>query len=1149
MAYIFRLPTEGGQETGDGWTLTQQYDENAIDSIRDPQVSESRREITSIPSPFARFDLVRTAFEWVATHELEGNTMYHKLVSDALDLGQILFKYKYFERFLRVESWEKQDLDNLLNREKANDGKLARQAQAHQQLASTLELFMKQDSDEFNFRYLKHLYFLHYKGPGAPAGSSVIIGGTSPLTLFVTPANNLEFVGKTITFGDDIPFDAKYRALHRRDFQYIRYIFAIRERLIGEFGEKGFERLFKGVNRYLERIREELGNSPNSRELDPESLKSFYLNECVSLEHEGGQSLELFGVELRCAKFSQETGMSDFQIKPTRKGLESAILPLVLSNFAKESCEKWNYFGEQKWDATYEVPYTLGVTPFERRLLPGLNMECPWLTTSDFLEDSLVKQVATPGSSEDFFYGGYTDGRTLEKGNMPDYSYCLPLTPLFFKYFTAESLMRGQEGDPVLKLTDAGLGQIKAELKIPVKRGGYITFMRSYYETRTAPDVSARSNSGSIDVYGGAGCTLAMHPPVNGDEEGKLAMYRVLLVSLDRGAAVEARLEFYGAGGGAVDPANWREYPRPQGEFHGIVYSIEGENIEAIRMVTPRASGMIVPLLVKEQRGHAFDFAVDLGTSNTHIAYRRDDGGTVSFDIGLPDKQLRAFHRDYEGALLHQLIYDSLPEVMGEGKEYSFPIRTALAKLRGDNSLEPFASGSASFGYEHFIAPSYLELSTNIKWGVDEGTRANLRCYIASLCYLIRGKVLLNGGDLKKTRIVWFYPHSMTQALQGELEKIWEESYSKYFGEDTQRVMPLVEAAAPYWYFKQRNQGRDKAVNIDIGGGTVDVAYADDGQLRLVSSFRFGANNLYGVNSLTRNPLINFYLPRVENLLEKWRKDDPLIQVLNSLKKKEGGNANPDLASFFFTLGRWGIYNFAEELRANAPFRLLFLAYYSAILYHVFHLLKASGFSSPRYVSFSGNGSRILDIIFGGNSVTFQSFTQQVAAKIYGEERLQLSVERASAPKELTCIGGLQALHDGQISPDRDREVRSIESILLGVDCTIVLSQAQRGLYTYETIEGVKEQVLIEVQRFVEFLMSLDATYPFDEYFGIGRKELELLKSGADRDLDVYLNEGIRSTVKGNKSKDDVVETLFFYPIQGLLDHYTQAAVDMIAKN
>lgn len=1148
MAYIFRLPTEGRQETGDGWTMTQQYDENAIDSIRDPQVSESRREITSIPSPFARFDLVRTAFEWVATHELEGNTMYHKLVSDALDLGQILFKYKYFERFLRVESWEKQDLDNLLNREKANDGKLARQAQAHQQLASTLELFMEQDCDEFNFKPLKHLYFLHYKGPGAPAGSSVIIGGTSPLTLFVTPANNLEFVGKTITFGDDIPFDAKYRALHRRDFQYIRYIFAIRERLKKELGN--FELLFKGVNIYLERVRDELGNFPNSRELDPEQLESFYLNECVSLGHEEEQRLELFGVELRCAKFSQDTSMSDFQIKPTREGAES--FPLVLSNFAKESCEKWNYFGEQKWDASYEVPYTLGNTPLERRLLPGLNMECPWLTTSDFLEDSLVKQVATSGSNEDFFYGGYTDGRTIENGNMPDYSYCLPLTPLFFKYFTAESLMRGQEsaGDPVLKLSDAGLGQIKAELKIPVKRGDYITFMRNYYETRTAPDISARSNSGSIDVYGGAGCTLAMHPPVKSEDgNGKLAKYRVLLVSLDRGAAVEAKLEFYGAEGNTVDPACWREYPRPQGEFHGIVYSIEGEDIEAIRMVTPRASGMIIPRLVKEQRGHAFDFAVDLGTSNTHIAYRRDDGGMMSFDIGHPDKQLRAFHCDYEGALLHQLIYDSLPEVIGEGKEYSFPIRTALAKLRGDNSPEPFASGSASFGYEHFIAPSYLELSTNIKWGVDEGSRANLRCYIASLCYLIRGKVLLNGGDLKKTQIVWFYPHSMTQNLQGELEKIWKECYVKYFGEDTLRVMPLVEAAAPYWYFKQRNQGRDKAVNIDIGGGTVDVAYAGDGRLRLVSSFRFGANNLYWVNRPIRNPLINFYLQKVEKILEKWRKDDPLIQVLNSLKKKEGGNANPDLASFFFTLGRRGIYNFAEELRANAPFRLLFLAYYSAILYHVFHLLKASGFSSPRYVSFSGNGSRILDIIFGGNSITFQSFTQQVAAKIYGDEVIQLNVEKASDPKELTCIGGLQALHDGQISSDRDREVRSIESILLGVDSTTVLTQAQRGQYTYETVEGMKEQVLVEVQRFVEFFMSLDAIYPFDEYFGIGRKELELLKSGADRDLDVYLNDGIRSAERGSKSKDDVVETLFFYPIQGLLDHYTQTAVDIMAKN
>ncbi len=1149
MAYIFRLPTEGGKETGDGWTVTQQYDNKAIDSIRDPQVGESRREITSIPSPFARFDLVRTAFEWVAksAESLEGTSVYHKLVSDALDLGQILFKYNYFAEDLSIECWTKEDLDRLAKDGEADLGKQGREKAAHQQLKDTLEIFMEQDSDEFNFRELNRLFFLRFKGVGAVAGDGVLLGGTSPLTLFVTPANDLEFVGKTIRFVDDIPFDEKYRGLHRRDFQYVKYIFALRQALDQHFKRNGSEFVthFKEIEDYLERVRKELRESNNKAELESGALEEFYQNECVSLKHSNGESIELFGVELKCQRFTQDTSTSDFQIRPTRSKVEFRdVLPLVLSNYDKESCENWHYYGGQNWKMQDTVPYSVDKNLNGRRL-PGVNVVCPWLATSDFLTDTLVKQKALPGRGEDFLYAGLADNANAEN------TYCLPLKPRFFEYFTAESLVRGQDGDPKLKLTDLGAGQIKAELRIPVKRG-YITFVRNYSAARTAPDVSADSNSGAIDVYGEAGSTVAFHPAVKfGKNED--AKYRVLLASLGRNEKSDVRLEFYGEQGRLIDSSHVQDYQRINATFRGSVYSVEGANIEAIRLITPRASGMIIPRMVSEEsNGRTFSFAVDFGTSNTHIAYKRDDGAASAFDILSHDQQLKAWHRKYEELERQQLVYDSLPEEVGSKVAFSFPLRTALAKLKNKTTQKVFATGQVSFGYEHFKEQDYLSLVTNLKWGSDTDSRADLKCYIASLCWLMRSKVLLNGGSLSKTKIVWFYPHSMKVHQQDELAEVWRDCYRTYFGGTEDNDSSLVEAVAPYWYFRQTNSGLDRSVNVDIGGGTVDVSYSEGGELRLVSSFRFGANNIYGINSLKRNPLLEQFVPKAKSCLENCKESDwtSLNEVLEQLNRSERENSNPDLASFFFTLERRGIFDFTSELRANGRFRLLFLFYYSAVLYHVFYLLKAKGYSCPRYISFSGNGSKILSIIFAANRSALPLYTQSFAAKIFGIEEVSLDLVREKEdanPKILTSLGGLYALQSGD-SAVRSIQVRALEYILVGDDEKHVLGINSSEKFTYGMARAEKGNVLAEVRRFVDFFLSIDSRFQFNDNFDVKRSDLDLLKSCSERDLDTYFDNGLREVVGQSNEDEQIAETLFFYPICGILENYTKRAVEAPSK-
>lgn len=64
MSKIFRLQSQGSQ-TITGWGDSQKYSTNAINQIVDPNGSSAAKEITSIPSPFARIELVKTAFKKV----------------------------------------------------------------------------------------------------------------------------------------------------------------------------------------------------------------------------------------------------------------------------------------------------------------------------------------------------------------------------------------------------------------------------------------------------------------------------------------------------------------------------------------------------------------------------------------------------------------------------------------------------------------------------------------------------------------------------------------------------------------------------------------------------------------------------------------------------------------------------------------------------------------------------------------------------------------------------------------------------------------------------------------------------------------------------------------------------------------------------
>ena len=104
----------GATDNINGWGNSKVISEKAVESIQDPQGSNAQSEITSIPSPFARLDLVKQAFKYVNEQKnLDGTNIYYRMVSDALDVGEIFFNIDKFSNIVELTEWNVSEIQSL----------------------------------------------------------------------------------------------------------------------------------------------------------------------------------------------------------------------------------------------------------------------------------------------------------------------------------------------------------------------------------------------------------------------------------------------------------------------------------------------------------------------------------------------------------------------------------------------------------------------------------------------------------------------------------------------------------------------------------------------------------------------------------------------------------------------------------------------------------------------------------------------------------------------------------------------------------------------------------------------------------------------------------------------------------------------------
>ena len=217
---VFRLQTKekitglkGGIKDWGKYTDNIIYDADQINAIASSN-ENTLNEPTSIPSPFARIALTKTAFDEVVKRGEKALKAYQKIVSDSLDVAEIFFTYDKWREKIDIIKWDRKDDLNKL------------EARGHKQLYKTLKTFLETDAATFNFDRMKCLYILKYKK------TSKMIGATSPCTLFFSSANKFENEedGKKINLSEEITLSNNHCAfdgifpLHARSWDFQEYL-------------------------------------------------------------------------------------------------------------------------------------------------------------------------------------------------------------------------------------------------------------------------------------------------------------------------------------------------------------------------------------------------------------------------------------------------------------------------------------------------------------------------------------------------------------------------------------------------------------------------------------------------------------------------------------------------------------------------------------------------------------------------------------------------------------------------------------------------------------------------------------------------------------------------------------------------------------
>lgn len=1122
MAYVFRIhearqaghaqPTPAANVHD--WSNTAHISGTLLNNISLGAASNNMG--ASIPSLFARLYLFEGVFQALVGKPLNDLTMRNvntTLISDCFDLLEFLYQHGN-DSHLIVRHWNANNQITYLS----NDGD-----SKHADLAKVL-------NDELNVNpNFQDIYLFYWKSANAQTltPEEILIGGTSPFTLvFTSPNWKRRMAEKGLSFrrldGSKMFSETEIRPLVHRDPKFKDMIYSLYMAFQPVLAQQSWS-----FEQYLYTSWDSEVKSQDI--LDMGGKPHMFCAKYPNVRDENGATVVACQLPISYERIAPTA--SGYKIRATTNRYATyqadgatinLSVPLVLN---ANGIPGVTYVGQSVWNASTCVineAETRGKALHNRVLPGGMGVKYPYLIWSDFLEDKILKVSYK------------LDQRKFITAYNGDSQFILPLKKDFFNFFNISDINS-------IVSTVGGVQKKLVEIKIEKEKVEVTLNIPIAYQKST---IELKKEYRKDDIVTDTDFMLAFFPFYKVIDKPALNMYSVM-------SCGDIQLRFYNQiSVSTMINCNSMERTAQGKVIKQTKYHKINSSFDFVEVGCGNVKGLVIPMMEEidiQKATQNYSFAVDLGTTNTYIAYKTNHAPIPNtFEITNEDIQTVFLNSpDYVRVGDHLIMgeyYDRefVPTQIHRKASVSYPTRTATCETPNFETSQADLFGNVSIGYNMLnekvtigVVPYIYK--TDLKWALEKNPAAvhyldRVKNFCMETLWLLKNKSLLNGGS-DDFEVFLTFPETMKIPTRNLfINQCWQWAKAQLQLNCTfKHGANVSESIAPYNMLAPQIGGQS-LLNIDIGGGTSDLLFVSKDPVGSIvgayySSTLFAADDLWGdgLNVGVPQEIKNGFYTYIKEQIDQNQAAYP-PEVLSSLKALVTlTNSSTDAMGFLFKHD--SIFSTSTLITSEPRLYSIIFIHYAALMYHVSRLIKKLGISIPEHLSFTGMGSRYINLI-SNDAADVMLLSELLLKKYTGlPSPAKFNVYMVKEAKEITAKGALLGdtlLPNFQIPPDILKEV-----VDYGYDTTSSLVYGD--VAKVETRDSVRDSVIAEYNRFIDSLNDKDFANFLYSRFGLSiPKELfdDLKTLAASSYTDVCA--GISSQHYGL----DVKETLFFWPLK-----------------
>lgn len=1106
--------TESGVQTAD-----------LIDQIAKADYHVCNKMGTSIPNIFARMFLFSSAYNDISSLENkmvdnvriykgkahivsinpktneEYTSVYHHLVSEHLDMLEFLFYYGHEVTF---EKWTLKDFEASYDRNDQYDESVSRLAR----FTDAIKAAIVEDAPVLGGNANMDIILIKYK--------NVLVGGTSPsLFVFTSPNWKREIAQKGWSF-NGLFTNRDPQPLHKRTLPFRKLLTLLaggnkfNHVNLSDFSDYVTNNRENGYDNQIKIWWNELlnnhGSAPISQWIDDEINKVAEVivwQDQQDTFHNLTSPIEAIDIYKQSPYHEFKT---QYKIRPGRPEnhwktetvhggtVELMGAPMLIVDGGINGAR---YYENEFWNpVTTAIPVysQLKNQYLSNREVPGKNgLKYPILTVDDLLEENIA-ELPYIVDRENFF-----------TACSEDFNFMLPVKRMYFRFFTFEDLRKYLK-IKLIRNMESEITSVSVSLTIPMQNapGGKYTIERSYSYLAEARfrivDCRKEKNIFNVGIF-----------PFYKQQRNLSYRFMMGVKLADR---IRCMLCNFDKVGFELPAARMQESSeldftlrstRDNGAYKTSFATYNG-NFDFIEMEIGDEgntfTGIFIPKMrdIGTGRDYKWSYSVDFGTSNTHIVMANNDEGVVNgamkFEYDEYSYQMVTFSLSKNNkfqAFESDLQREFVPKILGKD-HIVFPIRSVLyeRETHGIN-MELFTERNVGFNHRNELTANFKDNKyiSDLKWDIyaqsEFACRINAYCY--QLLWMICNHSITNGGT-EKIRLAVTYPISMRPTQLRIIKEAWNRAWKELV--DSQNDFPQQnfksESIAPYKYSMDSGKitmnRTDGYLNVDIGGGSTDILYYKEVvNQRVISraySIFFAANDLWGngVRPARRMDKENGFIKNLETMLED---DEIKLERLSNYKRVASNSA--DVSTYLFSEPE--IYHFKDSI-CQSSIASVVVMHFASLIYYIAKIIKTEGLVVPKYINFTGMGSKYLDII----SISSTDI-ERVIKVIFGLcdiDAGELKVIREDNPKEVTALGALYMLdpQTQKVELPQSKVVYCIDGED-DIDEALTYSDTQKNECMEMTMNEIaKFQRILAAPEFNSVITELGLSYSYETLTGNG---------------------------------------------------------------